>query len=76
MRKFMRLKSVVRADFAESGMVLSETRRILFIFLKHSGLYMYRQFNIHCPHSVFMCLVWISEKQSLFLYTTLTESFV
>jgi len=28
-----------------------------------SGHYMYRQFNIHnstfCPHSVFMCFVWI-----------------
>ena len=31
--------------------------------LHSSGHYMYRQFNIHnstfCPHSVFMCFVWI-----------------
>ena len=31
--------------------------------LQPSGHYMYRQFNIHnstfCPHSVFMCFVWI-----------------
>jgi len=31
--------------------------------LQHSGHYVYRQLNIHictfCPHSVFMCFVWI-----------------
>jgi len=25
-----------------------------------------------CPHSVFMCFVWISEKQQLFRYTAMT----
>jgi hypothetical protein len=34
--------------------------------LKPSCYYMYHQFNIHnstfCPHSVFMCFVWISEQ--------------
>jgi hypothetical protein len=33
---------------------------------QHSGYYMYHQFNIHnstfCPHSVFMCFVWIWEQ--------------
>ena len=33
------------------------------LYVPHSGHYTYRQFNIHnstfCPHSVFMCFVWI-----------------
>jgi hypothetical protein len=33
------------------------------LYIPHSGHYMYRHFNIHnstfCPHSVFMCFVWI-----------------
>jgi len=38
--------------------------RVMYIKLsKPSGHYMYRQFNIQnstfCPHSVFMCFMWI-----------------
>ena len=37
--------------------------------LQPSGHYMYRQFNIHistfCPHSVFMCFVWIWEQTAI-----------
>ena len=37
--------------------------------LQPGGHYMYRQFNIQqfsfCPHSVFMCFVWISEQTAI-----------
>jgi hypothetical protein len=37
--------------------------RLLTKLLEPSGYYMYHKFNIHnstfCPHSVFMCFVWI-----------------
>jgi len=36
---------------------------------KPSGYYMYHQFNItnftFCPHSVFICFVWISEQTAI-----------
>ena len=39
------------------------------LYVPHSGHYMYRQFNFHnctfCPHSVFMCFVWISEQTAI-----------
>jgi len=39
------------------------------LYVPHSGHYMYRQFNIHnatfCPHSVFVCFVWISEQTAI-----------
>ena len=46
----------------------------IYNLLKPSGNYMYHQFNIHnsafCPHSVFMCFVWISEQTaSISLYS-------
>ena len=56
------------------------------VYVPHSGQYMYRTvvtictasltFNnsTFCPHTVFMCFVWISE-QPLFPYTTLTDWF-
>jgi hypothetical protein len=41
----------------------------LSLYVPHSGHYMYRQFNIHnstlCPHTVFMCFVWISEQTAI-----------
>jgi hypothetical protein len=37
------------------------------------------RFNVNnftfCPHSVFMCFVWISEKAAIFPYTALTTCF-
>ena len=37
--------------------------------VKPSGHYMYHQFNIHnstfCPHTVFICFVWISEQTAI-----------
>ena len=48
--------------------------RLRFLFsqfnpLKPSGHYMYHQFNIHnstfCPHTVFMCFVWIWEQTAI-----------
>ena len=39
------------------------------LYVPHSGHYMYHQFNIHnstfCPHSVFMCFVWIWEQTAI-----------
>ena len=39
------------------------------LYVPHNGYYMYRQFNIHnstfCPHSVFMCFVWIWEQTAI-----------
>jgi hypothetical protein len=39
------------------------------LYVRQSGHYTYRQFNIHnstfCPHSVFMCFVWISEQTAI-----------
>jgi hypothetical protein len=35
-----------------------------------------QHFPPFCPHSIFVCLSWISEKQLLFLYTALTNWFV
>ena len=45
------------------------------LYVPPSGHYMYHQFNIHnstfCPHSVFMCFVWISEQTAIIsLYNT------
>jgi len=42
---------------------------LLFNPLQLIGHYMYRQFNFHkftfCPHSVFMCFVWIWEQTAI-----------
>jgi hypothetical protein len=39
------------------------------LYVPLSGHYMYHQFNIHnstfCPHTVFMCFVWISEQTAI-----------
>jgi len=39
------------------------------LYVPHSGHYMYHQFNIHnstfCPHTLFMCFVWISEQTAI-----------
>ena len=39
------------------------------LYVPPTGQYMYRQVNIHnptfCPHSVFMCFVWISEQTAI-----------
>ena len=39
------------------------------LYVPHSAHYLHRQFNFHnstlCPHSVFMCLVWISEQTAI-----------
>ena len=39
------------------------------LYVPHSGHYLYQQFNTHnstfCPHSVFMCFVWISEQTAI-----------
>jgi hypothetical protein len=39
------------------------------LYVPHSGHYMYHQINIHnstfCPHSVFMCFVWIWEQTAI-----------
>ena len=39
------------------------------LYVPHSGHYTYRQFNTHnstfCPHTVFMCFVWISEQTAI-----------
>ena len=49
--------------------VRNETLYIIQMSLKPSGHYMYHQLNIHystiCPHSVFMCFVWISEQTAI-----------
>jgi len=53
------------------GTLLHSQRKFAFCFvnlLKPSGTYMYHQFNTNsrfCPHSVFMCFVWISEQRAL-----------
>ena len=48
---------------------LNSWKQGLFFRLKPSGHYRYRQFNIKhstfCPHSVFMCFVWISEQTAI-----------
>jgi len=48
--------------------------------LKHSGHYMYRQFNtqnLRSAHTLYLCVLCGSQnKQRLFHYTTLTEWFV
>ena len=48
-------------DFLSTGLNINP--------LNPSGHYMYHQFNIHnstfCPHSVFMCFVWISEQTAI-----------
>ena len=42
---------------------------IVRMSLQPSGNYMYRQLTLNvstfCPHSVFMCIVWISEQKTI-----------
>ena len=75
----MRVKSIVFADGADSG-ILVKMRRILFICLQHSGHYMYRHFNIQQfyilpTQCIYVFCVDLRTNSDLFPYTALTDWF-
>jgi hypothetical protein len=58
--QFCAINEILRASHANLMCVIAVNR---------SGHYVYHQFNIHnstfCPHSLFMCFVWISEQTAI-----------